>query len=64
MSNTAQYGIASESSTDIEPLEGASRRQAEAILRDSQNAWPDVYLVQHNGSDWQRIAITNVDKEN
>jgi hypothetical protein len=59
MSNT-QYGIASESSTEIEPLDDVSRRQAETILRDSQNAWPDTYLVQRNGRDWQRADI---DKE-
>ncbi|MFI6341007.1 hypothetical protein [Streptomyces sp. NPDC050535] len=48
MSDTVdmEYGIASESLEDIEPLGEISRRRAAAILDDSRTQWPDVYLVQ------------------
>lgn len=53
----AEYGIASESLEDIEPLGEISRRRAEVIMADSRTQWPDVYLVQrtHDGP-WERFA--------
>ncbi|MEV5440918.1 hypothetical protein AB0K80_33690 [Streptomyces sp. NPDC052682] len=54
-STHTEYGIASESHEDIEPLGQVSRSRAEAIVDDSSEAWPDVYLVQRHGdSSWER----------
>lgn len=50
-----EYGIASTSDAEIEPLGQISRSSAEAIVTDSQRQWPDVYLVQRTGSgNWQQ----------
>ncbi|MFJ2746194.1 hypothetical protein ACIO3O_41770 [Streptomyces sp. NPDC087440] len=51
-----EYGIASESHAEIEPLETSSRGRAEVILSDSRTTWPDVYLVERTDDDpWQRV---------
>jgi hypothetical protein len=52
-----EYGIASESLENIEPLGEISRRRAEAILDNSRTQWPDVYLVQRtNDASWERAT--------
>ncbi|MEW1699327.1 MULTISPECIES: hypothetical protein [unclassified Streptomyces] len=52
-----EYGLASTSLEDIEPLGQIIQRRAEAILDDSRRQWPDVYLIQRTeGGAWQRTA--------
>ncbi|KPI02995.1 hypothetical protein OK074_5145 [Actinobacteria bacterium OK074] len=52
-----EYGLASKSLEDIEPLGQITQRRAEAILDDSQRQWPDVYLIQRTGGGaWQQAA--------
>ncbi|MGW4222973.1 hypothetical protein ACWEG1_05900 [Streptomyces bauhiniae] len=51
-----EYGIASRSLPDIENLGPVSRRTAEWVLRDSLTSWPDVYLVERHGGDWEAAS--------
>lgn len=53
---TVEYGIASESRPDdIELLGVVGRVYATAVVADSREAWPDVYLVERvDGDTWQR----------
>ncbi|WP_145953700.1 MULTISPECIES: hypothetical protein [Streptomyces] len=52
-----EYGLASKSLEDIEPLGQITQRRAETILNDSRRQWPDVYLVQRtDGAAWQPAA--------
>ncbi|MEV3999065.1 hypothetical protein ACFYPK_28095 [Streptomyces halstedii] len=53
-----EYGIASTSRPDIEPLGRLNRQAAEARIADSRDAWPDVYLVQRTGNTWTPATET------
>jgi len=52
-----EYGIASTTAPDIEPLGHSSLQRAAAELADSRTVWPGVYLVQRTGDGpWQRVT--------
>ncbi|MGE7388166.1 hypothetical protein ACQKM2_22115 [Streptomyces sp. NPDC004126] len=56
-STAPEYGLASDSLDDIEPLGRISPRRAKAVWEDSRRQWPDVYLVQRDAQEpWRRTA--------
>ncbi|MFD8609765.1 hypothetical protein [Streptomyces sp. NPDC059631] len=57
MSSTVEYGIASTSGEDIEPLGTSSIHKASRIIKDSKLQWPDIYLVERDGTSPWRPTI-------
>ncbi|MFH8257900.1 hypothetical protein [Streptomyces roseolus] len=56
-STKVEYGIASTTAPDIEPLGHGSLTRATSEVADSLTVWPGVYLVQRTGSGpWESLS--------
>ncbi|MFE4304819.1 hypothetical protein ACFRR6_01885 [Streptomyces sp. NPDC056891] len=59
-STNVEYGIASTTAPDIEPLGHGSLPRATAELADSSTVWPGVYLVRRtDGRPWENLPLSD-----